>query len=237
MFYYDMYKILGFGLFLICSLLMSTLTLNVNLLSNVMAQEYDRYGEHYSTYPTEDKKYECRTGAFEGFFVSSVEFCKFKFIDKVDDRDNRTGTQGPPRPQGPPGPAGPQGQPGPKGDKGDIGSQGPPGQQGPSGITELNATNIYSVINSSSPEPGDTFTSVPAFCDPGDLVLNGGYNLLGSTLEDNDSVTTVFDQPIVDPVFPGALGAGWFTFVSVNDESSVLRLNVFALCFDNPPLR
>ena len=27
-------------------------------------------------YPTEDKKYECRTGPFEGFFVSSVEFCK-----------------------------------------------------------------------------------------------------------------------------------------------------------------
>ena len=33
----------------------------------------------YSKYPTEDKKYECRTGPFEGFFVSSVEFCKFKF--------------------------------------------------------------------------------------------------------------------------------------------------------------
>ena len=23
-------------------------------------------------------KYECRTGPFEGFFVNSVEFCKFK---------------------------------------------------------------------------------------------------------------------------------------------------------------
>ena len=41
------------------------------------AQEYDKYGESYnSTYPTDDKKYECRTGPFEGFFVSSVEFCK-----------------------------------------------------------------------------------------------------------------------------------------------------------------
>lgn len=46
MFCYDMYKILGFGLFLICSLLMSALTFNVNLLSNAMAQEYDRYGDH-----------------------------------------------------------------------------------------------------------------------------------------------------------------------------------------------
>ena len=41
--------ILCFGLFLIGSLLMSALTFNVNLLSNVMAQEYDKYGDNYST--------------------------------------------------------------------------------------------------------------------------------------------------------------------------------------------
>ena len=39
---------------------------------------------HYSDYKTKDKKYECRTGPFEGFFVSSVEFCDVK--DKKDDR-------------------------------------------------------------------------------------------------------------------------------------------------------
>jgi len=41
-----------------------------------MAQGYDNYyGDNsYSKYPTNDKKYECRTGPFEGFFVSSVEF-------------------------------------------------------------------------------------------------------------------------------------------------------------------
>ena len=48
-----------------------------------MAQGYDNYGDSYSQYPTDDKKYECRTGPFEGFFVSSVEFCKhIKFDDK-----------------------------------------------------------------------------------------------------------------------------------------------------------
>ena len=31
---------------------------------------------NYKKYPTKDKPYECRTGPFEGFFVSSVEFCK-----------------------------------------------------------------------------------------------------------------------------------------------------------------
>jgi len=59
---------------------------------------YDNYGEtNYSTYPTDDKKYECRTGPFEGFFVSSVEFCKhIKFDDNKDGKkrdNNRTGTQ------------------------------------------------------------------------------------------------------------------------------------------------
>ena len=40
--------------------------------------------DSYSEYKTKDKKYECRTGPFEGFFVSSVEFCdaKHKFKDK-----------------------------------------------------------------------------------------------------------------------------------------------------------
>ncbi|HEX6646774.1 MAG TPA: hypothetical protein VF047_06305 [Nitrososphaeraceae archaeon] len=43
---------------------------NNNNNTVAMAQGYDNY---YSQYPTDDKKYECRTGPFEGFFVSSVE--------------------------------------------------------------------------------------------------------------------------------------------------------------------
>ena len=86
-----------------------------NGFSNIaMAQGY--YGDDsYSQYPTDDKKYECRTGPFEGFFVSSVEFCKnIKFDDRKDHKDrdrddNKTGPQGPQGPQGPIGPAGPAG--------------------------------------------------------------------------------------------------------------------------------
>ena len=44
------------------------------------------YSDSYSTYPTDDKPYECRTGPFEGFFVSSVEFCKHI---KFDDNDRK----------------------------------------------------------------------------------------------------------------------------------------------------
>jgi hypothetical protein len=69
--------------------------------------DYSSYGNnYYSTHPTDDKPYECRTGPLEGFFVSSVEFCKnVKFDDKDDKRDSKTGTQGPPGKQGPPGPS------------------------------------------------------------------------------------------------------------------------------------
>src|SRR5215211_1619107 len=121
-------SILTFGL-LMSSLVMLAVTpfLNSNnsFSNTAMAQGYKSYGDSYSQYPTDDKKYECRTGPFEGFFVSSVEFCKhIKFDDKDDRKDirnNRTGTQGPPGPAGPQGPQGIQGPPGANG------TQGPPG--------------------------------------------------------------------------------------------------------------
>ena len=92
----------------------------------------------YSDYKTKDKKYECRTGPFEGFFVSSVEFCdaKHKKFDDRKDRDNKTG------PQGPPGPAGPQGPVGPQGPPGVNGTQGPPGVNGTQGPPGANGTDF-----------------------------------------------------------------------------------------------
>ncbi len=85
----------------------------------------------YSKYPTEENKYECRTGPFEGFFVSSVEFCKSKFDnDRKDDRNNRTGIQGPQGPQGP------------IGLPGANGTQGLPGANGTQGLPGANGTNI-----------------------------------------------------------------------------------------------
>jgi hypothetical protein len=193
-----------------------------------MAQGYSDYGDsYYSQYPTDDKKYECRTGPFEGFFVSSVEFCKqVKFDDRKDySRDNRTGTQGPPGPQGP------------QGDTGATGETGAAGPQGPSGITQLNATNVYSVNNSTAAQT-DTFAILEALCDPGDLVLNGGYNLIGSTFDINDThLATVIDQSITNATL---LGAGWLAALVFNGEDREdisIRLNVNSLCFDNPPLR
>ena len=104
--------------------------------SNAMAQGYDSYS--YSQYPTDDNKYECQTGPLEGFFVSSVEFCKHvKFDDKDDRKDNRTGTQGPPGPQGP------------AGVDGEDGATGPAGPPGPAGSGNNNSTlvNTFNCIN------------------------------------------------------------------------------------------
>ena len=109
---------------------------NNNFSNTAMAQEFDKNGDsYYSQIPTDDKKYECRTGPFEGFFVSSVEFCKHvKFDDRKDhSRDNRTGTQGPPGPPGATGPAGPQGI---QGIQGETGAAGAAGAQGPPGPLE-----------------------------------------------------------------------------------------------------
>jgi hypothetical protein len=99
----------------------------------------------YSEYPTEEYKYECRTGPFEGFFVSSVEFCDAKhkkFDDRKDRDDNKTGPQGPPGPAGPQGPIGPPGANGTQGPPGINGTQGPPGINGTQGPPGINGTDF-----------------------------------------------------------------------------------------------
>src|SRR5215208_1940332 len=221
-----------FGL-LASSLVMLVLVpfLNNNSLSNTaMAQGYDaNYGDSfYSQIPTDDKKYECRTGPFEGFFVSSVEFCKhIKFDDnKRDNRDNRTGTQGP---AGINGSNGAQGPPGPQGIQGIQGPQGQTGATGPGGFSQINDTNTYHVNGTSGfATAAHTLVSADAFCDPGDTVLSGGYS--------------IFDGGV--PVFPGSIIkfdsfadtalTGWS--VTMLADNNMSNINPFAICFDNPPL-
>ena len=193
-------------------------------LNPAMAQEYDKYGDsYYSQYPTDDKKYECRTGPFEGFFVSSVEFCKHVKLDKDDRKDNRvdnrTGTQGPPGPAGPQGPQGPQGPPGLNGTNGVNGTQGPPG------ITFINNTNLYEVQGITFNATGTFAVTSQAACDDGDIVVEGGYRSLNNA----DSNVIVDGPSTANGVFDNAyivsmLGGGKQFFA-------------FAFCYDNPPLR
>jgi hypothetical protein len=68
-------SILTFGVLVSSLVMLSVMPLfNNNNNTVAMAQGYNG-DNYYSPYPTDDKKYECRTGTFEGFFVSSVEFC------------------------------------------------------------------------------------------------------------------------------------------------------------------
>jgi Collagen triple helix repeat (20 copies) len=180
-----------------------------------MAQGYNT-DSSYSQYPTDDKKYECQTGPFEGFFVGSVEFCKFNKFDDSKRDSNRTGTQGPPGPQGPPGINGTQGPPGANG------TQGPPGIQGPVGPTNI-SSNVY--LRS---ETANLTQSSGAFvpCDEGDNILTGGYDFNNRA---SDDVVVVRNDPELndDGIWE------WRFVASLSQPDVNLLVTVDALCFNN----
>ena len=212
---------------------------NLNILSNpAMAQEYDKYGDSsYSQYPTDDKKYECQTGPFEGFFVGSVEFCKFKFDDRKDSRDNRTGIQGPPGPQGPPGLNGTQGPAGPQGIQGLPGST---GATGPAGITTLNSTNIYTNSSSNFVLNNGQNTTF-ATCDEGDALIHGGYIVFPrDPINIKINVLAALPFEFYREDFTDVNDA-FGVQIAVSNATTTVPDGAFfvatAECFDNPPLR
>jgi len=191
-----------------------------------MAQGYDNnYGDNnsYSKYPTDDKKYECQTGPLEGFFTSSVEFCKLKIAQ---------GPQGPIGPTGATGATGATGPEGPKGDKGDTGAIGPNGTQGPPGPNLISPENTYSVRGNDVNTTNDQSSSVSiASCDPGDIAIGGssfvsGLSGSGNTLGN----VTEFDS--------GTTGdtTSYFALI-VGVPNAQIGTFTFVQCFDNPPLR
>jgi Collagen triple helix repeat (20 copies) len=232
-------SILTFGLLASSLVMLSAMPLLFNNNNTVaLAQEYG--DSYYSQYPTDDKKYECRTGPFEGFFVSSVEFCKhvkFEKDDRKDIRDNRTGTQGPPGPPGPPGATGATGPQGPQGIQGLTGSTGATGATGPAGITTLNSTNLYTnsslnfVLNGGQ---NSTF----ATCDEGDALIHGGYTISARdpiNIKINVLAAVPFNFYGLD--FNDAFGV---QIAVSNATATVPDGAIFiatAECFDNPPLR
>ena len=228
-----------------------------NSFSNVMAQEYDKYGDsYYSTYQTDDKKYECRTGPFEGFFVSSVEFCKqvkFDDNDRKDnrDRDNRTGTQGPPGPAGPQGPQGIQGPIGPNG------TQGPPGivnaELCPAGsdlenVYVLNGTTAES-CNFETPSTGSLSVSKTVTCTPAiarlqpacDAILTGTGLPSGQITPNEFNITVTGNNPnpsqfngsstaVVVTLDPGPYNVSDIGYPSVSQAiSAIITSGVFGV--------
>jgi hypothetical protein len=206
-----------------------------NGFSNIaMAQGY--YGDDsYSQYPTDDKKYECRTGPFEGFFVSSVEFCKHIKFDDKRDRDVKVGPQGPQGPKGDTGATGPQGEQGiqgiqgPRGFNGTDGVNGTQGPPGPS-ITDLTMYHVLGPQNNTQNSMGQRVHSI-ALCDPGDIAFNGGFEILagGQTLIENFESLPVFNSTL-------KADTGWDTSIS-EVGPSFHSIHSEVTCLDNPPLR
>src|SRR5215208_5642505 len=205
-------SVFTFGLLASSLVMLSAIPLfNNNNNTVAMAQEYDKYRDsYYSQYPTDDKKYECRTGQFEGFFVGSVEFCKHVKLDdkdRKDNRDNRTGTQGPPGP-----------------------ASTIPGPQGPAGPNQLNQTLLYKELGDlDSTNSTDAVASSLAICDMGDIAIGGlfridsGSNSLGDiNFIQAGLSTTTFDN--------------YETSIRVNN-GGIQFVQSFVKCFDNPPLR
>ena len=199
-----------------------------------MAQEYDKYGDtSYSQYPTDDKKYECRTGPFEGFFVTSVEFCKHVKFDKHDDRkdNNKTGPQGPP---GPPGPAGPQGLQGERGFNGTQGVQGIQGIQGLQGLPGLEVINISKLYQNTGTIARSDLTSSnssQAVCDQdqdpttSDIAIGGYYGVINATTGINFLV-----------IFDGSFGDTYRTEIKNSDTvPGEIFYGTVVFCYDNPP--
>ena len=239
-------SILTFGL-LMSSLVMLAIVPFLNNNNPAMAQGY--YDDSsYSTYPTDDKKYECRTGPFEGFFVSSVEFCKHIKFDKDDDRkdlsrDNRTGTQGPPGPPGPKGDTGATGATGPAGAASTVpGPQGPPGINGTNGVNgtqglpgpnQILPANLYynpgnevSILGTVTGPPGNS----TATCQPGDIAIGGNFDVIS------------YNVPIVGEglanvviLYDGNEGFDKYsTDVTLFGNSNQLSFTTNVLCFNNP---
>ena len=236
-----------FGL-LLSSLVMLILVPFLNqqqhIFSNAMAQEYNdnSYGYNsYSKYPTDDKKYECKTGPFEGFFVSSVEFCKHIKFDDKKDRDGKIGPQGPAGPQGPSGfngtngATGATGPAGPQGPQGIQGLTGATGATGPSGITTLNDTNLYTNSSANYVLNGQiNFTY--ATCDVGDALLNGAHIIIPTGDLINSNIN-IIQAGAFSARMLGFNDAYLLTVAYSDAPETAAIIGVFVQCFDNPPLR
>ena len=225
---------LTLSLFLLLgTLLMLVSFTGINYPHTAMAQGYFDNTRSYSTYPTDDKKYECRTGPFEGFFVGSVEFCKHLKFDKDRkdvSRDNRTGTQGPPGPPGPPGPQGIQGIQGPRGFNGTDGINGTNGLPGPAGTNFINSTNTYfrdTVSNNITGGGHPPFlTTANIQCDPGDTTLSRSFTQTNLIIEGGnpDGIIVADNQ----------LGTfGWLLTLKSTTDFQPFSLTI--LCLNNPP--
>ena len=128
------------------------------------------------------------------------------------------GAQGPPGLVGPPGPPGPKGDPGQQGPKGDQGPQGPKGDQGPPGTA--NATHKGGTTASIVNGPPNTKVTSNATCDPGQVLLGGGFEVTGDVA-----------KAIVTASMPSSQIANtWTATVVAISQNANINITAYAVC-------
>jgi hypothetical protein len=131
------------------------------------------------------------------------------------------GAEGPPGLVGPPGAPGPKGDPGPqgpKGDKGDQGAQGPKGDQGPPGTANAHhkGGSAASIVNG----PPNTKVTSTATCDPGQVLLGGGFEVSGDLA-----------KAIVTASMPSTeIANTWTATVVAISQNANVSITAYAIC-------
>ena len=102
---------------------------------------------------------------------------------------------------------------------------GPQGPEGPPG--QINFTNTYHVVGTGA-NTGETPTRAfsVAFCDPGDIVLEGGGGVASFFDEGLSNVFLLIREPVNE-------GNGY----RVGGVAANTGFDSSAICIDNPPLR
>ena len=116
---------------------------------------------------------------------------------------------------------------------GPQGLPGSPGLQGPPGITNVNASNYYSVIGNASALSTPSFSANSTVsCLPGDVAISGEYNITSSGVGP-------LPPGSYDLRYFGSLGpdppTNWSTQLSGNP--GFISVTTTVNCYDNPPLR
>jgi hypothetical protein len=138
------------------------------------------------------------------------------------DKEGPAGPQGEQGIQGEPGPAGEQGPQGDEGPEGDRGAQGAQGPQGDPGL--LDSDDLYRAEYTYTLSKW-TGVGLTAWCDSGDQVVSGGYEMDLSyawyAMQINQSL------PVSDNSYEG-----WNIYVAHGHDGDPVDVTVHAICVD-----
>ena len=174
--------------------------------------------EIFAPSPTKDKNIFCTTGQFEGFYVSSSNYCNLLI------------------PSGPVGPQGPPGINGTNGTQGPIGPQGPPGP-----TADVNSSNFYTVwVDSTLGGNGEVFfrTSHNPFSETINLSENNGSSSSPQVTSNGDNVYVVWEDTTQgnDDILFRASNDGGETFgntINLSNNTGISRFSQITVIGDN----